>query len=186
MKKTFFALVAACLSLAAFSQSASAQGYRNVIYFSNSKHFMNSLSDLYYDLGLTDPSEANASTENIVNSKAVKDFNGRFDQVSEAKWFEISSGYCTYFLSDGFQHRAFYDKKGHWQSTLKFFSEDNLPKAIRKTVRSNYTDYSITMVEEVDVASTQVYIIYLENGTSFKNLRVSKKGDMNIIVDLKK
>jgi len=186
MKKTFFALAGSCLLLAAAATSAFTQGNNNVIAFTDTKHFSNSLTEMYYELGLVDLSAASATDESTIHSKALRDFNSRFNHALDAKWFEIPSGYFTSFKVDGFTNRAFYDKKGRWQATVKTFGEDKLPKDIRKIVKSSYFDYAITIVEEVDVADSLVYIVHLDDGATIKNLRVTQDGEMDILCDLKK
>jgi hypothetical protein len=186
MKKTFFALAGSCLLLAAVANSVFAQGNNNVIAFTNTKHFSNSLTEMYYELGLVDLTPASTTDESAIHSKALRDFNSRFNHAMEAKWFAIPSGYFTCFKVDGFNNRAFYDKKGRWQASLKMFGEDKLPKDIRKIVKSTYYDYAITIVEEVDVADSLVYIVHLDDGDTIKNLRVTQEGEMDILSDFKK
>jgi hypothetical protein len=186
MKKTFLALAGSCLLLAAAATSAFAQGNNNVIAFTNTKHFSNSLTEMYYELGLVDLSSASATDKSAIHSKALRDFNSRFNHAQEAKWFDIPSGYFTCFKVDGFSNRAFYDKKGRWQASLKMFGENKLPNDIRKIVKSTYYDYAITIVEEVDVADSLVYIVHLDDGATIKNLRVTQDGEMDILSDFKK
>ena len=84
-----------------------------------------------------------------VNIRALKDFQVRFNNVTKVRWFSDDNGFISYFNKDGFNNRAFYNKKGQWQYSLVYYTEDRLPRDIRTTVRSKYFDFSIYMVEAV-------------------------------------
>jgi len=186
MKRIILSLVAAAISTAAIQHSASAQGNNNVSSFTDSKIFIKSIqtvASLDFPVNYTNMAAADASS---VNVKAIKDFKSRFDKVSDEKWFAIPSGYLSYFKLDGYGDRAFYDKKGHWQSTMKFYDETKLPVEVRRMVRSNYLDFNITIVEEIDIPDNLVYLIHIEDKTSIKILRVNQDLDMDVLQEFQK
>ncbi len=92
--------------------------------------------------------------------KAIKDFQTRFADANNAKWFSDENGFVSYFVKDGYGNRVFYDKKGHWQYSLIFYGEDKLPRDVRAAVKSTYFDLSITLVEEVQTTERQSYISF--------------------------
>jgi hypothetical protein len=121
-----------------------------------------------------------------VNTRALKDFQVRFNDVTKVKWFSDNSGFTSYFNKDGFNSRAFYDKKGHWQYSLIYYTEDKLPLDIRSIVKSKYFDFTIYMVEEVQTTYGSAYIVYLEDKSKIKILNVSPEGDMLTIQEMVK
>ena len=121
-----------------------------------------------------------------VNIRALKDFQVRFNDVTKVRWFSDDNGLTSYFNKDGFNNRAFYNKKGQWQYSLVYYTEDKLPRDIRTTVRSKYFDFSIYMVEEVQTTYGSAYVVYLEDKTKLKILKVSPEGEMETMVDMVK
>ncbi len=121
-----------------------------------------------------------------VNIRALKDFQVRFNDVTKVRWFSDNNGFISYFNKNGFNNRAFYDKKGRWQYSLVYYNEDKLPADIRTTVRSKYFDFSIYMVEEVQTTYGSAYVVYLEDQTKLKILKVSPEGEMETMVDMVK
>jgi hypothetical protein len=121
-----------------------------------------------------------------VNAKAIKDFTGRYAEASDAKWYSDKNGFVSYFVKDGFGDRVFYDKKGHWQYSLIFYTEDKLPRDVRAAVRSTYYDMPITLVEEVQTTEAKVFIVHIEDRSNIKILKVSEEGEMQILQELTK
>jgi hypothetical protein len=184
MKKTLIALAAIYILFVAFSYSANAQGTNNVIAFTDTKAFTKSLNYLVF---LDDSVIATNSAElSAINAKAIKDFKKRFGNATNEQWYRIPDGFLSYFTTDGFSNRVLYDKKGHWEYTVKFYPEDKLPHDIRALVKSTYYDCAITVVEEIQAVDNLVYIVHLEDKKSIKNLRVSQDGEMDVIEEITK
>ena len=185
MKKTFITLIIYGFCVAVMVNSARAQTHQ-VLAFSDAKDFMSSIRTLYVSIEAADMPEAIATAESKVNNKALRDFKDRFNHVTGEKWYEMPFFYLTYFQAAGIKNRVYYDKKGHWQYTVKSFQEDKLPKETRSIVRSTYFDYEITFVEEIDSADRRVYIVHLEDENSLLNLRVSEDGKINTLAEYHK
>jgi hypothetical protein len=186
MKKTLTTLAAGCISLICMANGVRAQGNNNVIAFTNSKTFMKSLRML--DL-LDNPFDSTATIAadlKTVHVKAVKDFKARFTSVMDEKWYNVSDGYMSYFKSGNLGNWAFYNKKGQWQYTLKFYNEDKLPRDIRAIVKSTYFDYAITVVEEVETINGLAYIVHLEDKSVIKNIIISSDGEMRVMEEFQK
>lgn len=121
-----------------------------------------------------------------VNVRALKDFQNRFNDVAGVKWFSDNNGYTTYFNKDGFNDRAFYNKKGLWQYSLIFYTEDKLPKDVRSIVKSKYYDLVIYMAEEVHTVDGKGYIVYLEDNSQIRIVKVSSENEMETMTELVK
>ncbi|MEO6960598.1 MAG: hypothetical protein ABIY90_01450, partial [Puia sp.] len=67
-----------------------------------------------------------------------------------------------------------------------YYSEDKLPREIRAIVKSTYYDFTITVVEDVQTRVNGVYLIYLEDKTSIKIVRVTRDGDMDVFKEITK
>jgi hypothetical protein len=121
-----------------------------------------------------------------IHTRAIKDFQNRFNHVNNAVWYSLNNGFVSYFLLDGYGERVFYDKKGHWQFSLLLYGEGKLPRDVRASVKSVYFDLAITQVEEVQTPNGFVYIVNLEDKSSIKVLKVNRDGEMFTLLDLVK
>jgi hypothetical protein len=61
-----------------------------------------------------------------------------------------------------------------------------MPRDVRGMVKSEYYDYTITVVEEIEERMKPlVYVVHLEDSTTLKNIRVCER-DMEVIEEYKK
>ena len=184
MKKFLILLIIGCISYPALAGSIYAQGNGDVVAFTNAKLFIKSIQ-AFAGLGnLPFLDSVNTSDLSRVSHVAIKDFKGRYALASGEKWFALKGGFMAYFSQDGFNNRAYYNKKGRWQCSLTYYNEDKLPRGIRAIVRSTYYDYTITVVEDVETCVNGVYLIYLEDKTSIKIVRVTRDGDMDVFKEI--
>ena len=133
---------------------------------------------------------SNSSLANTANStvslRATKDFKGRFTNAKGEQWFPIETGFTASFTVDGLSQRAFYDKKGRWQSSMKDLSEKQLPRDVRDVVKRTYYDFVITLVRIIEIPGHMVYLVYMEDETSFKIVRVSEEYEMDVLEEFTK
>jgi hypothetical protein len=185
MKKTLFALSIGFISLAALGNCVYAQNSNQPVAFNDAKHFKTSVRNM---AALESPAFMGTfvSDAKNINTKAVKDFQGRFNTATNTMWFSDNNGFVSYFIQNGYGDRAYYDKKGRWEYSLIFYGQDKLPREIRSAVRSTYFDLDITLVEEVQTTEGMVYIVHVEDKSNIKILKVSKDGDMEIMQELTK
>jgi hypothetical protein len=128
-----------------------------------------------------------ALTRNYVNVRAIRDFLNRFDKVDNAMWYSTpDGGFEAYFEQNGYGDRILYDKKGRWKFSLINYGEDKLPRSIRTAVKSTYFDLDITLVEEVQTIANIDYIVYLEDKSNIRIVRVNKDGDIEVLQELDK
>ena len=118
-----------------------------------------------------------------IHPRAIDDFSSNFRNVTNERWYKISSGFTADFFSDGVQHIIYYTPKGKWCGSLARYHEEKLPFEIRKMVKQTYYDDAIVYVQEVetvDTGSSPVYFINLEGAKTIKLIRVAD-GDMAVI-----
>jgi hypothetical protein len=121
-----------------------------------------------------------------VNARALSDFQFRFNDVSQVKWFSDDNGYTSYFMKNGYNDRAFYNKHGRWLFSLVYETENSLPKDVRAAIKSVYYDWSINVVVEVHSIEGEGYVVYLEDKTKYRILKVNSDKEMAIMMDLEK
>ncbi|HEX9510061.1 MAG TPA: hypothetical protein VF939_06230 [Puia sp.] len=183
MKKSILVLVVGCVSAAILPGRLFSQDIRNqndlASTQSNNKPVKAAASSY-------SSSADNAADVNTISLKAIKDFRSRFSGVKDEKWYTLKSGFISYFTQDGFLNRAYYDKKGHWTGSLKYCSENKLPRDIRAIVKSTYYDFTITVIEIAEIPDHLVYLIHLEDAKNTKIVRVSGDGDMDVYQEFTK
>jgi len=162
MKKNFLACAATLITVLAISHTGYSQ---------------KSSSAIVYNTTVDPTSSATTSAVSVdaVAAKALKDFNKTFAGVSTAKWYIVKAGFTTNFTQNDIQYRVDYDKKGNWTGTMKSYDEKKLSREVRATVKTVYYDYSIKWVKEITVPhypNIIVYMIHIDDETSFKNLQV--------------
>ena len=122
----------------------------------------------------------------VVNLKAVKDFQSRFTNASDEKWFFTNDGFEAFFVQSGFGNRAYYDKKGRWTCSVITYGESKLPPDIRTQVRSTYYDMTISHIQEIKNADHSVYIVVLEDKSTIRVLKINDEGEMKVMQELSK
>ena len=183
MKKILIALTLGCISFSALIGFANAQSTGNVYAFTATPTFAKSIQRIAAQENPSYLDTSNARLGSTISVKAIKDFKTRFAAATNERWFNVAGGYMTYFKLNGFSSRVFYDKKGRWQSSLTCASEDKLPRDLRTIVKSTYFDFAITQVEDVETVENGVYLVYLEDKTSIKIIRITKDGVMDTMQD---
>jgi hypothetical protein len=135
---------------------------------------------------MENPAGAYIPDSKDVNVKATKDFQTRFVNVSNAKWFSTNEGFEAFFVQAGFGNRVYYNKKGKWTLSVILCDESKLPHDLRAEIRSTYYDMSISQVEEFQNPDHSVYIVTLQDKSSIIVLKITQEGEMNVLQDLKK
>lgn len=185
MKKVLLALSVGFISVAALGNRTHGQNSAQPVAFNDSKAFKSSIRNMAA-LESLDNLGTYIPDEKKINTKAVKDFQARYAGANNAMWFADNNGFVSYFVKDGFGDRVFYDKKGRWNYSLIFYTEDKLPRDVRAAIKSTYFDMSITLVEEVQTTESRVYIVHLEDKSNIKILKANDQGEYEILQDLSK
>jgi hypothetical protein len=115
---------------------------------------------------------------NEVSSRAVRHFNKTFKNVDSVKWSKLlegKGGFGAYFVTDGIPTSVRYDKGGNYECCFREYFDDRLlPKEIRHLVKSNYYDFDIRFIKEVNMFDNTVYLVTLEDKASWKNILVTE------------
>jgi hypothetical protein len=183
MKKILFTLTIGFISLP--GSFALAQHGDGPNAFNQIKNFKPSIVNLATLKNLRFMDTYIPETKNI-NSKAIKDFQERYNNIKNAMWFSDQNGFESYFVQNGFGNRVFYGKKGLWLYSLILHTEHELPSDIRASIKSIYFDFAITLVEEVQTIYGVIYIVNLEDKSNIKILIVNDLGEINILSELNK
>lgn len=121
-----------------------------------------------------------------VHARVIRDFVLRFDRVSTARWMPEKKGSTMYFTKDGFNNRAGYDANGRWLYTLVSYDEGQLPRDIRATVKQEYYDYAITVVQEIQNSNGRAYFVHLEDEKTIRIVKVNPEREMETVDEFHK
>jgi hypothetical protein len=168
MKKNLIALAIVSVATLAGISRANAQ-------------IVSNSSTLKYQMNATKTKNSMNEPEEI-SPKALKNFADNYKNVSGVSWMKVKGGFSVRFNSDDVRTTIFYDNKGHWVSSIKYYNEEKMRHEIRHTVKSTYYDYNIIYTQEVETADTKgtpTYIICLEDKTNIKMVRICE-GEMSV------
>ncbi|MEP7110156.1 MAG: hypothetical protein ABI760_19325 [Ferruginibacter sp.] len=110
-----------------------------------------------------------------INPKALKRFSGQYKDAVAVSWEKIRNGFVAQFVSNGIRNKIFYTPKGNWSGSVKTYTEEKMLNQTREIVKGKYYDYSIVLVEELEIPDSDgvpTYIIYVENKDDFKLIRM--------------
>lgn len=122
---------------------------------------------------------------NEVNVAAARDFMRKYANATDAKWVKGKNGTSVYFTYDGFKMRSTYDSKGKREYTLKYYDEFDMPAALRHQVKSNYYDYRIDNVTEVERNGSLYHIVKMQNGEEYLTISVHD-GELSVMEKVQK
>jgi hypothetical protein len=165
MKNTFKILVAAiAITISSVTYKVNAQ-----------TAFINLLlnSEMFFPGSFINGGEKNKDVPGTGNERALKDFQRTFGNVNNVTWLETKNGgYIAKFVNADVKTVVAYNPKGSWSYTINYYGEKKLPADIRKMVKSTYYDYSIFGIAEVHFDKETVYMLYIQDESHFKTIRV--------------
>ena len=168
MKKILFAFVVGIIpSLAVLNQS-NAQGPGVVVTTVSLDHFFNTFNSGAFEKGTL------LNTIDV-SKKVLKRFK-RVYKVSDARWSVVSNETVASFITDGKSTYVFYDKKGHWDASLKSYHEDKMNHSLKNRVKKGYPDYKIMYVHEIDISDDiflPTYVVLIEKDKNCKWIRIN-------------
>jgi hypothetical protein len=106
-----------------------------------------------------------------INKKALNNFKKNYEGATAEKWYITSDGFMAKFYLGNNPARVSYDNKGNWTYTLQQGTKDILPIEVRRMIMSNYIDFEITLVEDIDIVySGKYYLVHMQDANSWMNL----------------
>ena len=119
---------------------------------------------------------------NDINIKAVRNFLREYKNVAGAEWYRSGNGFVVHCNMNGFKTKVFYDKKGNYECLTRIYAEAQLPRDIRHLVKRTFYDFSIYRVFEITRKENTVYIVTMEDKTSWKKIKV-ENGELKVMYE---
>lgn len=115
----------------------------------------------------------------FADTKAYQKFHKAFPASEGESWIQTKEGFSVVFTVKGIMARAYLSRKGNVDGLIRYYHEDNLPQDVRQTVKNEYANYAITLVQEVTYNGITAYLVIVEDKTTWKILRVVD-GEMDV------
>jgi hypothetical protein len=110
-----------------------------------------------------EPLSEHAGTATFVKSKVMRSFMQLFADATDVKWSATDGQYYTTFKQNGKVCKAVFKSNGTMAFCLKYGTEKDLSREIRKQLKSTYLDYKIDMAVEVTTHDLNAWIINLSD-----------------------
>jgi hypothetical protein len=171
MKKTHLIVAAMFICTMALVNKTNAQTSKNISLLVDARTMANALSIL-------EPAES-------INTKAMRDFKKNYPNVDGEIWYSFKDGFAAKFNENGIRHMIFYSRVGGLLYNVTSYGEKKLPENVRALVKSTYYDYSITMIEEINFQQQTMYLVHIQDESTWKIVRVYD-GELSVIEDFNK
>ena len=151
VNRLFTSLTAVLATTLVFAQEP------NAIAISSPKPATASAIAALMDAPLPEP----ANTAVYVKAKVMRSFTDLFGDAADVKWSTANGQYFASFTQDGKQRKALFSNGGALINCFKYGAESDLPADVRKLVKSNYVDYTISGVTELTTRDWKAWVVNL-------------------------
>jgi hypothetical protein len=121
-----------------------------------------------------------------VNERLLQTFKNTFPDAQEVQWKESPDKYTVNFKAGGLVTLIEYDKDGEFMSSVRYYSESNLPVNILCKLHKKYPEKKVFGVTEKATESNVEYFIKLEDATTWVTVKSSGEGSMSVVEKFKK
>ncbi|HLX66342.1 MAG TPA: hypothetical protein VKR41_05075 [Puia sp.] len=127
-----------------------------------------------------------AGPEFSVGDKLLQVFQQTFPDAKQVKWVEEPAGYEVSFRQNETLTKVVYDKDAHFVSSLRYYSEKNLPVSILCQLQKKYSGKTVWGVTEQSTESSTEYYVKLVDDRNWYTVRSDAEGNMQTIERYKK
>ncbi|MBS1607045.1 MAG: hypothetical protein JST42_30615 [Bacteroidetes bacterium] len=121
---------------------------------------------------------------NEINIHAYRHFHRLFSSgVSGEYWFKSEDGYQVSFFRDAERNQAFFDRRGAYLYSLKYYAGAKMPALVAAVVKRGYPGYQLDVVTEVTDGEKVFYLVKVISAESVKTLSVND-GKIDVLEDL--
>ena len=99
------------------------------------------------------------SPELTISDKLLQVFQQTFPDAKQVKWVEEPNGYQVSFRQNDILTKVVYDKDAHYVSSLRYYSEKNLPVTILCQLQKRYAGKTVWGVTEQSTESSTEYYV---------------------------
>lgn len=122
----------------------------------------------------------NSGNLNSISVRAMRDFKSKYPAIAGEQWSTYKDGTIATFTSEDIKYRVIYNQRGDWLYTLRYYDEKKLPFDIRDIVKRKYYDCLITLVDEILYEDKTIYIVHMQDDSTWKKVSVYD-GEMKLL-----
>jgi hypothetical protein len=120
-----------------------------------------------------------------VNQKVSDAFRASFKDAISPTWYRLNKDYLVEFITGDMNNRALFKKNGVLIYQISYGHETNLPKEVRRLVKSNYIDFNIVQAINVKEDNRDIWVVNLEDDKKLIIARV-EDGSLEEVSNLNK
>jgi hypothetical protein len=135
---------------------------------------------------LTISAGAFAAGDYTISEKLLQTFKQTFPDAKQVVWSEQGDKYTVNFRQDDILTKVEYDRDGNFLSSLRYYTEKNLPVTILCRLQKKYPEKKVFGVTEMATDNSVEYYIKLEDATTWTTVRSSIDGNMQVVEKYKK
>lgn len=108
-----------------------------------------------------------------VRAKVMRTFLQYFEGATEVHWNLSNNRYLASFKNAGRMCKALFDYNGRLLYAIQYVAEKDLPREVRKQLRSAYDDYKIVAITEMDANNIKSWTVNLQDADNLIVVRVT-------------
>jgi hypothetical protein len=121
-----------------------------------------------------------------ISDKLLQVFSKTFPDAKQVKWVEEPDRYTVSFKQNDILTKVEYDKDGNFVSSLRYYSEKNLPVTVLCQIQKKYSGKTIFGVTETATESNTQYYIKMVDDHYWMTIRSDADGNMQVVEKYKK
>jgi hypothetical protein len=121
-----------------------------------------------------------------ISDKLLQAFQQTFPDAKQVKWVEEPNGYQVTFRQNDILTKVEYDKDAHFLTSLRYYTEKNLPVTIICQLQKKYAGKTVWGVTEMSTESSTEYYVKLVDDRNWYTVRSDSEGNMQTIEKYRK
>jgi hypothetical protein len=135
---------------------------------------------------LTLSAGAFATDEFTISDKLLTTFKQTFPDAVQVKWVEQADKYSVSFKQNDILTKIDYDKDGNFVSSLRYYTEKNLPVSVLCRLQKRYAGKAVCGVTEMATELSTEYYVKLQDENTWYTVKSDADGNMQLIEKYKK
>jgi hypothetical protein len=127
-----------------------------------------------------------AADDFTISEKMLQAFQQTFPDAKQVKWVEEPNGYQVSFRQSDILTKVEYDKDAHFVSSLRYYSEKNLPVTIICQLQKKYAGKNVWGVTELSTETSTEYYVKLVDDQNWYTIRSDADGNMQVVEKYRK
>ena len=127
-----------------------------------------------------------AGEDFTISDKLLQAFQHTFPDAKQVKWVEEPNGYQVTFRQNDILTKVEYDKEAHFLTSLRYYSEKNLPVTIICQLQKHYAGKTVWGVTEMSTETTTEYYVKLVDDRNWYTVKSDAEGNLQTVEKYRK